>query len=229
MSRRLDTIVEMLGHLEDPDTSLDWLCHTCARELGMSGAAVALIASTHDPGNIAASDERVALVVELQFTSGEGPTIDAHRDRRPVFEPELGSTTRWPSFASQAVAAGVGAVFALPMQIGAANFGVLTLYRDRPGPLADDLLSDALTLADVASEIVLRLQAQVPPGTLHGVIELLATERTVVYQATGMIVVQLEVSIETAMARLRAKAYAAGRPVHEVATDVVARRLRFEV
>jgi len=228
VTRRLSALVDLLGHLDDPDASLDWLCHASAQALGMGGAAVALIASKHDPGNIAASDERVALVVDLEFISGEGPTIDAHRERRPVLEPELEITTRWPIFASQAVAAGVVAIFALPLQIGAANFGVLTLYRDRPGPMADDQLADALALADVASEIVLRLQAQVPPGTLHEVIEILATERTVVYQATGMIVVQLDVSIEDAMAYLRARAYAAGRPVYEVATDVVARRLRFD-
>ncbi|MGA3352614.1 MAG: ANTAR domain-containing protein [Acidimicrobiales bacterium] len=228
VTHRLAAIVGSLGHLEDPDASLDWLCRTCAKALGMGGAAVALISSNHDPGNIAASDERVSYVVDLQFTTGEGPTIDAHRDRRPVLEPELETTTRWPAFASQAVAVGVAAVFGLPLQIGAANFGVLTFYRERPGPLGGDLLVEALAMADVACEIALRLQAQVPPGSLHDVIEILATERTVVYQATGMIAVQMDVGLEQAMALLRARAYAAGQPVHEVAADVVARRFRFD-
>ena len=228
MTRQLATIVGSLGHLGDPDASLDWLCRTCADELGMTGAAVALVPSSNDPGNIAASDERVSYVVDLQFTTGEGPTIDAHRDRRPVLEPELETTTRWPAFASQAVAVGVAAVFGLPLQIGAANFGVLTFYRERPGPLGGDLLVEALAMADVACEIALRLQAQVPPGSLHDVIEILATERTVVYQATGMIAVQMDVGLEQAMALLRARAYAAGQPVHEVAADVVARRFRFD-
>ncbi len=228
VTRRLASIVGSLGHLEYPDASLDWLCRACVKELGVDGAAVALISSNHDPGNIAASDERVSYVVDLQFTTGEGPTIDAHRDRRPVLEPELETTTRWPAFASQAVAVGVAAVFALPLQIGAANFGVLTFYRDRPGPLGDDLLADARAIADVACEITLRLQAQVPPGSLHDVIEMLATERTVVYQATGMIAVRLDVGLEQAMALLRARAYAAGQPVHEVAGDVVARRFHFD-
>jgi AmiR/NasT family two-component response regulator len=58
--------------------------------------------------------------------------------------------------------------------------------------------------------------------------ETLATERTVVYQAMGMIAVQLSVGLEEAIAVLRARAYAAGRPVCEVAADVVARRFRFD-
>jgi len=84
VTRRLATIVGSLGHLGDPDASLDWLCRICAEELEMGGSAVALISTDHDPGNIAASDERASFVVDLQFTSREGPMIDAHRDGRPV-------------------------------------------------------------------------------------------------------------------------------------------------
>ncbi|KPI12010.1 GAF domain protein [Actinobacteria bacterium OK074] len=51
--------------------------------------------------------------------------------------------------------------------------------------------------------------------------------RAAVHQATGMISVQLGVSLEEALVRLRAHAYGSERPVGEVAQDVVARRLRF--
>jgi len=228
VTRRVLAIVGSLGRLEEPDASLDWLCRASAPELGMGGAAVALIPNGHDPGCIAASNGRAAFVVDVQFTSGEGPTIDANWDGRPVLAPELASATRWPAFSSQAVAEGVAAVFALPLHIGAARFGVLTFYRERPGPLGNNMLVDALAVADIACEITLCLQAQVPPGSLHEVIEVLATERTVVYQATGMIVGQLSVGLEQAMSLLRARAFASGRPMHELAADVVARRLRFD-
>lgn len=227
-SRRLARILGLLGQVEDPDASLDWLCGTCAQELGVSGAAVALILSGHDPGNIAASNEVASAIVDLQFSTGEGPAIDAYRSRRPVLEPELGSATRWPAFAPEAVATGAAAVFALPLQVGAARFGALTFYRSRPGPLGDGLLADALAMAEVACEITLRLQAQVPPGSLHEVLDQLAAERTVLYQATGMVLVQLDTGPEEAVTAIRARAYATSRPVGEVAADVVALRLRFE-
>jgi hypothetical protein len=51
--------------------------------------------------------------------------------------------------------------------------------------------------------------------------------RPVVHQATGMISVQLGVSIQEALLRLRAHAYGSERPLGEIAEDVVARRLRF--
>jgi AmiR/NasT family two-component response regulator len=119
-------------------------------------------------------------------------------------------------------------MFALPLRVGAARFGALTLYRDRPGPLGEGVLADALAMADVVCEITLRLQAQMPPGSLHQALDQLAAKRAVVYQATGMILVQLDVGLEEAVVTLRTRAYAAGRPVGEVAADVVARRLRFD-
>jgi AmiR/NasT family two-component response regulator len=43
-----------------------------------------------------------------------------------------------------------------------------------------------------------------------------------------MVMVQAEVDIEQAFLLLRARAFASGRPVQDVAADVVARRIRFE-
>ncbi|MBV8992163.1 MAG: ANTAR domain-containing protein, partial [Pseudonocardiales bacterium] len=49
-----------------------------------------------------------------------------------------------------------------------------------------------------------------------------------VHQATGMISVQLGISVGEAFARLRARAFADDRLLSELATDVVARRIRFD-
>jgi AmiR/NasT family two-component response regulator len=51
---------------------------------------------------------------------------------------------------------------------------------------------------------------------------------TAVYQATGMVMVQLALPPEAALSRLRASAFVQGRAIDEVAGDVVARRLRFD-
>jgi hypothetical protein len=56
----------------------------------------------------------------------------------------------------------------------------------------------------------------------------LSDSRAEVYQAIGMISVQLGVSLEEASVRLRARAFASGLPLGEIADDVVGRRLRFD-
>jgi hypothetical protein len=53
-----------------------------------------------------------------------------------------------------------------------------------------------------------------------------ASHRAEVHQASGMVAVQLGVSVADAEARLRAHAYAVNRSVVDVARDIVARRLR---
>jgi AmiR/NasT family two-component response regulator len=52
--------------------------------------------------------------------------------------------------------------------------------------------------------------------------------RAELFQAQGMVMVQLGVSLADALARIRAHAYATNRPLREVAADIVARRLRFD-
>jgi AmiR/NasT family two-component response regulator len=59
-------------------------------------------------------------------------------------------------------------------------------------------------------------------------LDLGGADRIVVYQATGMIAAQLDDTTSNALARLRAAAFAAGRPMHDIAQDVVDRRVRFD-
>jgi AmiR/NasT family two-component response regulator len=49
-----------------------------------------------------------------------------------------------------------------------------------------------------------------------------------VHQATGMIQAQLDTTATDAFLRLRARAFASGVPVDEVAREIVARRLTFQ-
>jgi hypothetical protein len=50
----------------------------------------------------------------------------------------------------------------------------------------------------------------------------------IVHQAAGMVSVQLGVTIEEALFQLEARAVLDNRPVAEIATDVVERRIRFD-
>ncbi len=66
-----------------------------------------------------------------------------------------------------------------------------------------------------------------PPDDLDELFVDGAGSTTEIHQATGIISVQLGVAVGSAMAVLRAHAYAERRALREVARDVVARDLRF--
>ena len=207
--------------------------HVCAAVIGATGVdgvavAVALPASLREV--LYASDAVVSEVEELTVTLGEGAGVEA-LEGGPVLVADLAAPeceSRWPIYAAAAVSAGVRAVFALPLRIGAIRLGVMDLYRAVPGSLDPEQLADALQLADSMCAILLdaadgqnrlRINRSGP--------EPLGMRHPQVHQATGMLIVQLGVTAAVALIRLRAYAYAHDRRLVEVAGDVVARRLRF--
>jgi hypothetical protein len=172
------------------------------------------------------------VLAELELTLGEGPSRDAIESGGAVLASDLSTRAtaqRWPGFAPAALLAGVAAVFAFPLRIGAIRAGVMGLYRESPGPLSAFHLGDALVFADTAMLLLLEAQGQTAsdgwPGP-GGQPEGLAEHRAEIDQATGMLTEQLGVGIADAFVRLRAYAYAHDLRLGEVARDIVARRLR---
>lgn len=209
--------------------SWERVCAACAEALSVTGAGIILLAGSDERTSLGISDDVEGVIEEAQFTLGEGPCVDAARHGIPVHEPDLATPDhmRWPTFSARAVAAGVAAIFALPLQVEAARIGVLNLYRDGPGRLAPEQLTDALAAADLVTHAVLALQAMAPAEVLA--VELAAVPfRAQVHQATGMVAAQLDVSVVEALVRLRGFAYVHDRPIDEVAALVVGRVLRFD-
>jgi hypothetical protein len=187
------------------------------------------------PGHLMQVTDNVGKqLADLQLTLGEGPLLDASASSGPVLASDLAdaeSGTRWPAFAPAANQAGAVAVFAFPLVVGAIRAGVLGLYRDRPGPLSDFQLGDALVFADTATMLLLDAQDRAAGGIGPGVgpggqPTGLASHRAEIDQATGMLTEQLGVGITDAFVRLRAYAYVNDLQLADVASEIVARRLR---
>ena len=217
------------------------ICRACVTGTGVDGAAISLLTASVHRETLAATDTTANVLEDLQYTLGEGACIDAALTGRPVLVSDIRNpalTARWPMFAAGvAEQTGARALFALPLQLGAINLGVLDLYRDSPGPLRGPALSDVVAATDTATLLLLgRHLAQsdpdddAQPGRApdhQAGREPLFDDRAEVHQATGMILVQLGVTAQDAFVRLRAYAFARRRPLGEVARDVVALRLVF--
>jgi hypothetical protein len=214
------------------------VCAVAAGSAQLSGAWVAAARNGEPDFTMYVTDPVCEQLAELQLTLGEGPCHDVLASAAPVLAADLGdaeSSRRWPAFTPEAREHGAGAVFAFPLIVGAIRAGVMGLYCRTAGPLRDGQLGDLLVLADVATLLLLdslgdggaaaadghgdgaRLDGQSPDLALH---------RAEIDQATGMLTVQLGVSIMEAFVRLRAYAYSEDRRLADVASDIVARRLR---
>lgn len=201
----------------------------CGEAIG-AGAVLSMSTSggSHEP--VIATDPRSDELEDLQVTLGQGPSAEVLDGFGPVLEGELAGAqalARWPEFSPAAVARGVAAVFAVPVGVGAARLGVLSLYRDWAGPLSKDQFNALLLYADAVLMLALNERGGLAPGTEDLVEEGFTERRAEVHQAAGMVSVQLGVSLTDALVAMRARAYAEGRTIAQVAADVVARRLSF--
>jgi hypothetical protein len=228
-----ERLLRILAGLVSSGTDEPGIADVCTLSVelaGVTGVGIMLMPGNAPRVPLGMTDEVSALIEDLQYTLGEGPCVDAHRDDRPVLEPDLAHpvTARWPAFTPPALEAGVRAIFGFPLRIGAARFGALDLYRDEPGPLSDDQHADVVVLAGVATSTVVEAQSRAPSGVLAAELEASTNLHLVVHQASGMVSVQLGVDVGEALVRLRAYAFGHSRLVRDVAHDVVQRRLRFE-
>lgn len=208
--------------------------------LPVTGAAVSAVLHGRHRGTVYATNPVAERLEDLQFELGEGPGADAFRDRRPVLVSDLDDPTqqaadRWPVFTPAALGTGARSVFAYPLLLGAAEIGLLGMYRDEPLVLERSEHARMVRLADAAMFALVGLvqDAALPDvddpldaPDLFGDAEFFRAE---VYQAAGMVMVQLGVSIEEAVTRLRAYAFAHDRPLADVASEIVGRTLRLEV
>ncbi len=206
------------------------VCDAAAQALSASGVGVSVMTDHGIRGVYATTDAASERMEEAQFVLGEGPCVDAFTSRRPVLVADLvdGAAGRWPAYTAAALQDGVRAVFAFPLQIGAARLGVLDMFRRRAGPLDSRELPLALSFADLTVEAILNRQHA---AHADGAVESPAAEiehRAELFQAQGMVMVQLGVGLGEALVRMRAYAYAENRRLSEVACDVVERRLRFD-
>ncbi|WP_051813723.1 GAF and ANTAR domain-containing protein [Kitasatospora sp. MBT63] len=207
------------------------LCTAFSHATEGRGAALALMADPTHHHTLCASDAYAAALCELEFDLGVGPGLEAFKCGHPVLIGDLHGADgqRWPiwSAAIQAKGFPARAVFGFPLHIAGTAFGLIQLYRDRPGTLDRSDVAAAALAADLAALALARSFDHPTPGTLPEWFPGPALDGVEVDQAIGMVMAQLRAPAETALATLRARAFTEDRPLDAVAGDVLTRRIVF--
>jgi hypothetical protein len=214
-------IAEYAG-AHNTSVSLATICAACVDRITMSGAWVAWGNPPRERLHV--TDPVAERVADLHFLLGQGPGVDAMRQARAVAVPDLRSIVSrrtWPVFVAHAQAAGVRALVTIPLLAGTVAIGLFGLYSSSPVALGVEQHRDLAVFSEVALGLLLDSQRQPADAARWLSVE------AEVHQATGIVSVQLGVGLEEALVRLRAHAFAHGKPLLEIAREVVARRLRF--
>lgn len=209
------------------DREQTWrLSEAMRRMLSADGVAITVSYLTDNRITLCASDAVAHTLESLQELTGEGPGYEAARTGAMVVaELDGDADQRWPLL-TQTLEEKYGPlrVYAVPVHAGAALGGVATLYTGLQRSLAEPP-SRVAFLANVVGAALLTAASEHPDahfGASEG-----WSSRSLVHQATGMVMAQVRVTPEDALAILRGHAYAMATDLDDVAGRVVGRRINF--
>ncbi len=192
-----------------------------AAAIGVS-SATATVRGRRPAAVVAASSDATARAAhDLEVTLGEGPAVAAVAERTLIRADGPFLAERWPLYGPAVEELGVHAVIGIPLQLSTACFGALCVYETEP-VIRDEVAAATGRIADVLTHTVL-----LPPEGLGfgGYPEPLlfseADYQAVVHQAAGVVAVRCGCGIDDAEALLRARAFADGQPVEDIARSVL--------
>lgn len=199
----------------------DALCRRLVAELpGIDAAAISVrTGSVHEL--VAATTPWAHRVEQLNYTIGEGPAATAYESGVPVLVPELTGSDRWPGYV-QAAADQIAAVIVLPLELDGSPIGTLSLYSRQRPELTADHWSDCLIGAELAVPALLVDLDDAP-------VEFAMSEsyhRVAI--ASGVVSSAQSITLDEATDLLRAHAFASGRPIIDIADDVIDGRVRLD-
>jgi hypothetical protein len=179
------------------------LCEASQGVLGADGASITVASSTSNRLTLGATDATASQIEDLHDVLGQGPFMDAFRTGLPVVSALDSESDRWPVFTEAVLRkTPAAALVGLPMRTGSTVLGVLGLYLTGRHTLAEPVES-ALVLADALCAALVHDPALYAEDLNRGP----WASRAVVHQATGMVVAQLHVPVNDALALLRAHAF----------------------
>ncbi len=240
MSRPLETVATreaqiMRTFLELADTlvadfdiidSLTVLASRCVEILDTAATGILLADADGVLRLIAASSEQARLLELFQLQNDEGPCMEAFASGLPVVHADLyAAIERWPRFAPFAIGAGYDSVYAIPLRLRGHIIGALNLFRSGPGPLADDDISLAKALADLASITILQAQAATEAQRRDEQLQHALDSRVIIEQAKGMLAEHAHIDMPTAFDHIRTSARNTNTKLTDLASCIVDRQL----
>ena len=214
--------------LDGPELLPSRMARAVALALAVDGAGLSL----HDPGGLrtplGASGPLAALAERLQFTYGAGPALRAHDDGVVIAFDEADIRRNWAELHRSLMAdTPFRAVLSVPLLPPLGPLVVLDVYLRSPEQMTQ---LDRTAVEDVVVAVT-RLLVDVmsapsdPDGGATWWSGPDAQARTRVWQATGMASVMLQLEAADALAVLKARAFAGGQVVEDVADDLLTGRL----
>lgn len=222
--RTLGRFATVLASLSREESLTDRLCEAGRLMLDADGAAMTINYTGQDRLTVSSTDDLAWLIEDVQDVAGEGPGHDA-ANTGGLVSAHLSTRgdDRWNLLSERLRVVDIDThVLAFPLTADRSMLGVMTVHRQQPTQDGDASLAKFLGVT-VGSALL-----QDTRFGAHGdALTQAWSQRAQVHQATGMVVAQVGVRPEDALALLRGQAFARNTTLAVVADDIIARRINF--
>ena len=186
----------------------------------ISGCDMAGVSIVHSDGvdTPATSHDELRQADEYQYTLSEGPCFDALREQDTIISHDLADDERWPTWGPHiAGELGMHSILSYQLFSDGPVIGALNLYGAERSAFTSDDLYDGLALA---AHVAVALAAAQQVEHLKTAI----ASRTVIGQATGIVMERFDLDAETAFRVLGRLSSQQNVKIRALAQQVVATR-----
>ncbi|MDT4893317.1 MAG: hypothetical protein QOE97_2352 [Pseudonocardiales bacterium] len=219
LAGKFATIGRRLSGHGESESVLDVLTAVAAAEVPSAQRAGVTLGTKGRFTTVAATDDVVRAVDQIQYDLGSGPCVDAAVEDSVYRADDLRSDERWPEFGTRAAnETGVLSMlsFRLYLEDDDSLVGALNMYSDRPSAFDDEALGTGLLLATHGALAVSGAHARKKAANLMNA---LSTSRDIGV-AMGIVMSQLKVDREQAFDLLRIASQHTHRKLADLALEV---------
>lgn len=173
------------------------------------------------PATAACNDPLAARADDIQYQTGDGPSLHAMRRGQAVRIDDLGSFDRWPRFTRQALALGIRSCLALPLYEDDEPAGALALYARRPGAFGEAETRRAEKFAGYASGALTLALRMASCSDLNDQLRSSIVSRAVIDQALGVIMATERCPQDKAFSVLRTVSQNTNVKIRDLAATIV--------
>ena len=168
------------------------------------------------------SDEMVSSIESYQRETGEGPCVTCLSSGAVETFEASAADRRWPGFTEIAREHGVLMCLAVPLMVHGAVLGAFNYYSRVERSFGESVLGAAIALARQSSFLVANLRVYgATVQKVERLNRLLGGSEDVVAQAAGVLMARHELSAQSALARIEARASREGRSIESLSREIV--------
>ena len=190
---------------------------------GATATGVTLLDGDGRPKTFASTTEEAPEVDHLQYAEGDGPCLDAYKQKKVIRVDSNRTEQRWPEFTLRAADKGVLSSLSVPLVVDDRGIGALNFYAHTEHAFSAEDEAVGVAFAEQAAVIMANAQAYWGARDTIKNLDEAMRSRAVIEQAKGILMARSNLDVDEAFDMLRRASQRENRKLRDVAADLVER------